>query len=85
MKYEKCMGILGGHVWSYLGFFVSLGQFGSLMVHGQKLCMKSVQKSKDEEKTLNQNIYIDTSFKKEYFHTVQPKNVDWCECEKCHL
>ena len=59
MKYEKCMGILGGHVWSYLGFFVSLGQFGSLMVHGQKLCMKSVQKSKDEEKTLNQNIYID--------------------------
>ena len=58
MKYEKCMGILGGHLWSYLGFFVSLGQFGSLMVHGQKLCMKSVQKSKDEEKTLNQNIYI---------------------------
>ena len=40
-------------------FICGPGQFGSPMVHVQNRCAKSVQKSKDDKKPLNQNIYID--------------------------
>ena len=54
--YGDLLGAIGGRLF---GVCISQGQFGTPMVHGQNLCAKSVQKTKDEEKTLNQNIYID--------------------------